>query len=125
MKYRLNGRSAEVARLNLGTVVSLIAWGTQGLVTGLITAGYYIVYRQFENHVLYPMVYRRTVEVNPLVIILAVLFLADWGGIPGAILAVPLTAAAHVVVGVILRVRRERLGIPPPPPGEDARALQH
>jgi putative heme transporter len=109
----------------VGTAVSVIAWGTHGLVTGLIVAGYYILYQQFENHVLYPMVYRRTVEVNPLVIILAVLFLADWGGIPGAILAVPLTAAAHVVVGVILRVRRERLGIPPPPPAENARALQH
>ncbi len=109
----------------VGTAVALLAWGTKGLLIGLVTAAYYIVYQQFENHVLYPMVYRRTVEVNPLVIILAVLFLADWAGIPGAILAVPLTAAAHIVIRALLRARRERLGIPPPPPRPEGAPLHH
>ncbi len=107
----------------VGTMVSLVAWGTKGLLIGVITAVYYVLYQQFENHVLYPMVYRRTVEVNPLVIILAVLFLAEWGGIPGAILAVPFTAAAHIVLGAVLRLRRERLGIPPA--AEETRPIQH
>jgi putative heme transporter len=56
------------------------------------------------------------VEVNPLIIIVAVLFLAEWGGIAGAILAVPLTAAGHIVVSVLLRERRQRLDIPGTPP---------
>jgi predicted PurR-regulated permease PerM len=108
----------------VGTVVSLVAWGTRGLAIGVAIAAYYVVYQQFENHVLYPVVYRRTVKVNPLVIIVAVLFLAEWGGIPGAILAVPLTAAAHIVLGALLRARRERLGIRPAAPA-GAAPLHH
>jgi predicted PurR-regulated permease PerM len=102
----------------VGTVGALIAWATHGLGTGIGTAAYYILYQQFENHVLYPMVYRRTVELNPLVIILAVLFVAELGGIPGAILAVPLCAAGQIVVRAVLRARRERLEIPPLPQPE-------
>jgi predicted PurR-regulated permease PerM len=71
-----------------------------------------VLYHQFESHVLYPVVYRETVDVNPLVIVIAVLFLADLGGIAGAVLAVPLAAAGHVVIGELLRYRRRRLGIP-------------
>jgi putative heme transporter len=100
----------------VGALVSLLAWGMKGLLTGVGTAIYYVLYQQFENHVLYPVVYRRTVEVNPLIIIVAVLFLAEWGGIAGAILAVPLTAAGHILVSVLLRERRRRLEIPPPRP---------
>jgi predicted PurR-regulated permease PerM len=99
----------------VGTLVSLFAFGTKGLLTGVGTAVYYVLYQQFENHVLYPIVYRRTVEVNPLLIIVAVLFLGEWGGIPGAILAVPLTAAGHIVIAVLLRERRERFHIPATP----------
>ncbi len=54
---------------------------------------------------LYPVVYRHAVHVNPLVIVLAVLFMADLGGIAGAILAVPAAAAGHIVVGELLRCR--------------------
>jgi predicted PurR-regulated permease PerM len=103
----------------VGAMVSLLAWGLKGLLTGIGTVVYYILYQQFENHVMYPVVYRRTVEVNPLIIIVAVLFLAEWGGIPGAILAVPITAAGHIIVIVLLRERRRALQIPPTPPSPE------
>ncbi len=113
----------------VGTLVSLLAWATNSLWTGLGTAIYYVTYQQFENHVLYPMVYRRTVEVNPLVIVLAALFMFDLFGIPGAIVAVPVTAIGHIVVAEVLRRRRERLDIPPapptPPPGLRRRERAH
>jgi putative heme transporter len=100
--------------LVMGTAVSLLAWGTSGLWSGVGVAIYYVLYQQFENHVLYPVVYRHTVNVNPLVIILAVLFMADLGGIAGAILAVPTAAAGHIVVGELLAYRRRCLRIPEP-----------
>ena len=97
--------------LVMGTAVSLIAWATSGLWAGVGVAAYYVLYQEFENHVLYPVVYRHTVDVNPLIIVLAVLFMWELGGIPGAILAVPSAAAGHIVVGELLRYRRRRLGI--------------
>ncbi len=97
--------------LVMGTGVSLLAWATRGVWAGVGVAAYYVLYQQFENHVLYPVIYRHTVDVNPLVIVLAVLFMWELGGIPGAILAVPSAAAGHIIVGELLRYRRRRLGI--------------
>jgi hypothetical protein len=47
--------------------------------------------------------------VNPLVTLLAVLFLAEFAGVFGAIIAVPAAAAAQVVARELLSWRRERL----------------
>jgi predicted PurR-regulated permease PerM len=57
------------------------------------------------------LVFRRTVHVNPLVVILSVLFLGEMGGIIGAIIAVPVVAALQVIVREVLRVRRQRLKV--------------
>lgn len=102
----------------MGAAVTLIAFATQGMATGLMVGGFYILYQQFENHVLGPLVYRRTVNVNPLVVIVALLFATDLGGIMGAIIAVPVVAAVQVIIREVLAVRRERLKLPPaaPPP---------
>jgi len=97
-----------------GALLSLVAWGTRGLWSGVSVAAYFLVYQQFESHVLYPVVYRHTVQLNPLVLILAALFMADLAGVAGALLAVPLAAAGHIVLVEALRARRERLRIPGP-----------
>lgn len=100
----------------MGVLLSVIAWATNGLGSGIATVVYYVAYQQFESHLLYPLVYRRAVEVNPLVTIVAVLVLADLGGLAGAILAVPLAAVGHIVLREVFATRRERLGIPTVPP---------
>jgi putative heme transporter len=101
----------------MGTVITAVAWATKGPWAGVATAGYFVVYQQVESHLVSPIVYRRAVEVNPLVTIVAVFFLGDLGGIAGAVVALPLVVAGHVFVRELLAVRRERLGIPPLPPG--------
>ncbi len=53
-----------------------------------------------------PLIYRRTVDVNPLVTLLAILFLAELMGIAGVILAVPVAAAAQIVMREVLVLRR-------------------
>jgi predicted PurR-regulated permease PerM len=100
----------------MGIVISTIAWASNGLWTGMASAIYYVAYQQLESHLLYPLVYRRAVEVNPLLTVLGVLFMGELGGIAGAILAVPLVAAGHIVVRELLAERRARLGIPTVPP---------
>jgi predicted PurR-regulated permease PerM len=58
------------------------------------------------------------VDVNPLVTLLAILFLAELMGIAGAILAVPAAAALQIVMREVLALRRSRgvhgaPGVPP------------
>ena len=75
---------------------------------GLIVLGWFVVYQQVENHVLYPLVYSRTVELSPLVILIAVLIGASVAGVIGALGAIPLAGTIQVLVRDWLRTRRER-----------------
>ena len=103
----------------VGTVLSVVAWVNNGIWMGVFTVGYFIAYQQFENNVVSPLVYRRTVDLNPLVILIAALFMTELAGIPGALVAVPLAASAQIVLREILRARQERLNLPEVPPGPE------
>jgi predicted PurR-regulated permease PerM len=54
-------------------------------------------------------VYRRTVDVSPLLTLLAILFMAEMAGVVGAIVAVPVAAAGQVILRELLQARRDRL----------------
>lgn len=97
----------------VGTTVTLIALATKGTGTGIACAIYFLAYGQVEGQVWAPMIFRRTVHVNPLVVVLAILFFGELAGIIGAILAVPAAAAIQIVMREILRGRRERLHLAP------------
>jgi putative heme transporter len=98
-----------------GTTISALAMVTGGLWKGIACAIYFVVYGQLEGNVLSPLVFRRTVHVNPLVVTLSILFIGEIAGLVGAILAVPMAAAAQIVLRELLRVRRERLHLPRTP----------
>ncbi len=80
---------------------------------GITTLVVFVVYQQVENHILYPVVVSRTVRLNPLFVLLAVLVGAEvgsivgstFGAICGAIFAVPIAGAIQVGGGEILRRR--------------------
>jgi len=57
----------------------------------------YVIVQQFESNTLVPLVIGRTVGLNPLVTLLAVLIGAVLYGIPGALLAVPIMALCQVI----------------------------
>jgi predicted PurR-regulated permease PerM len=92
-----------------GTGISLIALFTKGLGHGVAAAIYFIVYGLLEGNVLGPLIFRRTVHVNPLVVTLSILFLGEIWGIMGAIIAVPVVATLQIVLRELLRLRREQL----------------
>lgn len=71
----------------------LMALTDRGLAVGLLVAGIYLIIQQVENHVLQPLVTRKMVGVNPIIVILAILIGAKLAGILGALVAVPLVAA--------------------------------
>jgi len=68
----------------------------------LVVIAFFIGYQQFENHVLQPLVYGRTVRLSPLTVLCAVLVGAQLAGILGALLAIP-------VAGSLLAIGRELL----------------
>ena len=68
-----------------------------------------IIYQQVENYVVYPIVYRRAVELSAFTTIVAVLIASSILGVLGAILAVPFAAVIKVVLREAARPRRERM----------------
>ncbi|MGA9523563.1 MAG: AI-2E family transporter [Myxococcaceae bacterium] len=95
-----------------GLIITAIALASGGLWVGIAVGSYVILYQQFENHVVAPVVYRRTVKLNPLVTLLGIILLAEIFGVVGAFLAVPTIAVAQIVLRELLILRRERLGLP-------------
>jgi predicted PurR-regulated permease PerM len=81
-----------------GTVAVLVALVDQGLVTALIMLAVVIGVQQLEGHVLQPFLMGRWVSVHPLAVILAIGAGVLTAGVAGALVAVPLAAAANAVV---------------------------
>jgi predicted PurR-regulated permease PerM len=75
------------------------------LPAGIVTLAVFLIYQQIENHILNPVVMSRTVRLNPLWVLLAILVGVELGGIVGstlgglvgALLAVPAASALQVV----------------------------
>jgi predicted PurR-regulated permease PerM len=80
--------------------------------TGVICAVFFVLYLQFENHVLSPMVVGRSVKLSPPATMTAALVGVSAGGVVGALLAVPLVAAAKAAYVEL------RPAPPPEPPGD-------
>jgi predicted PurR-regulated permease PerM len=80
-----------------GAVAVLVTLVTDGARDAVIILVIVLVVQQVEGNVLQPLVMRRAVHLHPVVTLLAVLTGTLLLGIPGAVLAVPLTAAIHQV----------------------------
>jgi predicted PurR-regulated permease PerM len=86
----------------------------------IIWAVWAIVYQQFENHVIQPQIQKRTVNVQPFITIVAVLFGATLLGVLGALVAIPAAASIQILLReyVDLRtmsIKPEQNGDEPPP----------
>jgi predicted PurR-regulated permease PerM len=86
-------------------VVSAVAF-LESVPVGIGVLVFFVLYQQFENHVLYPTVYSRTVALSPLAILVAVLIGASLGGILGALAAIPIAGAIQVILRDVLAHRR-------------------
>jgi len=73
-----------------------------------------IVYQQIENNLLQPFVYKRTVSVPALGVIVAVLVGSSLLGVLGALLAIPVAAAVQILLHEWWDRRGERLENEPP-----------
>jgi predicted PurR-regulated permease PerM len=83
----------------IGAIVVALATVTVDFPTATIVwVAFVIIYQRFENYLVQPLVYGRTLNVNPLVTILGVLAGASLLGILGALLAIPIAAAVQIVL---------------------------
>ena len=95
-------------------IVSTVVFIETDWIRGLIVIGFFVGYQQFENHVLQPLVYGRTVELSPLAVLCAVLVGAQLAGILGALLAIPIAGSLFAIGREILLYRRESAIETPP-----------
>jgi predicted PurR-regulated permease PerM len=88
-----------------GIPTVLFATG-HSLTAGIVTLAVFIGYQQLENHVLNPVIMSRTVRINPLLVLVAILVgssIGSWlgglfGGFVAALLSIPCAAALQVIV---------------------------
>jgi predicted PurR-regulated permease PerM len=88
-------------------VVSTVVLFETDWIRFVIVAAFFIGYQQFENHVLQPLVYGRTVQLSPLAVLCAVLIGAQLAGILGALIAIPVAGSLLAVVREVLQYRRD------------------
>jgi predicted PurR-regulated permease PerM len=83
----------------LGAIVVALATLTVDFPTATIVwIAFIIVWQRFEDYVIQPLVYGRSLRVNPIVTIVSVLCGAALLGILGALLAIPVAAAIQIVL---------------------------
>jgi predicted PurR-regulated permease PerM len=83
----------------LGAIVVSFATLTVGFPTATIVwIAFIVVWQRFEDYVVQPLVYGKTLRVNPIVTIVSVLVGASLLGILGALLAIPTAAAIQIVL---------------------------
>ncbi len=91
--------------ISTGALAVFIALVYNGPLNALIMLGVVILVNQIEGHVLQPLVMGSAVKVHPLGVVLAVSAGALLAGVPGALFAVPLTAAASAIVNTLVERR--------------------
>lgn len=89
---------------------------------GVVMLIFYVIYQQFENHILQVAVMSKTVQVNPLTVLLSVLVGVELVGFLGAVLAIPAAGIIQVITRDLFDEHRRQLK-PEPTVGADERPV--
>jgi len=96
-----------IGQLAGGALPTLIALGQSGsLGDGLLVAAMYLAVLGVEGYVVTPMVMGKSLDLNGTTVLIACLFWAYLWGIPGLILAMPITASLKLVCQTIPDLNR-------------------
>jgi predicted PurR-regulated permease PerM len=79
-------------------VVGIVTVFSDFPIDTIIWAVFAIVYQQVENNVIQPRIQARAVQLEPLVVLISVLFGSSLFGVLGALLAIPVAAALQITV---------------------------
>jgi predicted PurR-regulated permease PerM len=92
----------------IGGAVAVIAGFIHSGTAGIVVLVFFVLYQQLENHLLQPLIFARTVKLNPLTVIVAILIAADLMGMLGALLAIPVASMIQVILRDVWDHRRGR-----------------
>jgi predicted PurR-regulated permease PerM len=90
-----------------GVLLATVGFLTS-LTAGLVMLVFFVLYQQIENHVLQPLVYGRTVQLSPLVVLIAILIGTEVAGVLGALGAIPIAGTLQILLIDWLEHRRMR-----------------
>ncbi len=90
-----------------GAIAALVALSTQGTTAAVVVVGFTFVYRLVADYLINPVVLRRTVDVSPLVTVIAVVLGGGLLGVVGALVAVPAAAAVQLLLTEVVYPQRD------------------
>ena len=93
----------------LGAVVAVLAGFAHSVTAGIAVLVFYVLYQQLENHLLQPVILSRTVQLDPLTVLVSILIASELAGILGALLAIPVAAMIQIIARDLWRSRRGQL----------------
>jgi predicted PurR-regulated permease PerM len=119
----LLGLIPQVGATIAALLLSLVAL-TQGIPQAVAMLAVAIAYQQLENYVLQPTIQGRAADISGFFVIASVIVGAALLGVVGALIAVPLTASAQIVIRELTAERRAavalaRAATPPAGPEPD------
>ncbi len=82
----------------IGAVICTIIALFTSFPAALVVLGYYILYQQIENYAVQPKVQANSTNMSPLLVFVAVLFGASFGGLLGALVAIPIMGCFRILV---------------------------
>ncbi len=118
VKYALLlGIIAGIAELipMAGPIIGFVPAGLLALAMGpwklFFVIVFYALLHLFENNFLVPRIMGKNMDLHPLTVIIAMMMGAQVFGLVGVLIALPVTAAAKIVLNVLV-YRREEFGLP-------------
>jgi predicted PurR-regulated permease PerM len=119
----LLGLIPQVGATLAAVILSLVAL-TQGVPQALVMLVVCVGYQQVENYVLQPTIQGRAADISGFFVIASVILGAALLGVVGALIAVPLTASAQIVIRELTAERRAAVAlahaaVPESPPPDD------
>jgi predicted PurR-regulated permease PerM len=86
-------------------IIAVISLLSGDPTTALVFAIFTILYVQLESNVLNPMVYSKSVDISPLIVLISILLGGAMAGIIGALIAIPVAATVQVIAKELLKDR--------------------
>ena len=93
----------------IGSAVVVGVAFTQGVVPGVAMVVISLLYQQAENHVIQPIVMRKSVSVSPFIVLVSVLLGSTLLGVLGALLAIPVAGSLQIALREVIESRRARV----------------
>jgi predicted PurR-regulated permease PerM len=89
----------------IGAAPAVLAAFLHSVPVGIVVIAFFVIYQQFENHVLQVTIMARTVQLNPLAVLLSVLIGVELFGLLGALLAIPAGGVVQILVREVWQFR--------------------